>query len=126
MRDTRLMQASDQADPIRETPQTPRGMTMRRMSYRDVVLSVIAVLLAVMVVDHRAGNGIGFVGPLEEANASQPRQQSGGLISGGEQRKQMIAELQKVNAGLKKIETALGKGIKVDVATMPEIKIPNQ
>ena len=116
----------DRADPNGVTLQTPRGTTMRRLSYRDVVLTVIAVLLAVVVIDHRAGTGVGFFGPLEEATASQPRQQSGGMVSGGEQRKQMIAELQKINAGIKKLDTVLAKGIKVDVATMPEIKIPNQ
>jgi hypothetical protein len=96
---------------------------MRRNGYLNGVLTVIAVLLALLLADrHLAGSSAGTA--LAAAPEDQPTGEGAGLISASEQRKQMIAELRRMAARLERIEARLGAGISVKVTEMPELKAP--
>lgn len=99
---------------------------MRNERYRDGVLTVIAVLLGMLVLQ---GSGVQGPSMIPEAQASsQPGDEPtvGGLVSAGEQRKVMIAELRRIGARLDRIETRLNSGLNVKVTDMPPIKLPKE
>lgn len=94
---------------------------MRRpaFGYQNAVLSAIAVLLAVGLVDRRTN---GEYTSLPQARA-QPEQ--GGMTNDLEQRKIMITELRAITSRLERIESKLNAGINVKVTSMPAIKVDN-
>jgi hypothetical protein len=90
---------------------------MRRVGYQNAVLTAIAVLLALGLVDRQSGGRM-----LEPAAASA--QPEGGLSNALEQRKQMIAELRAMSGRLERIESKISGGLDVRVKDMPPIKFP--
>ena len=99
---------------------------MRSERYRDGMLTIIAVLLGLVVLQG-SGGGIPQVMPEAQASA-QPSDEpsSGGLVSASEQRKIMIAELRRLGARLDRIEAKINAGLNVKVTDMPEIKVPKE
>ncbi len=96
---------------------------MRRpaFGYQNAVLSAIAVILAVGLIDRRSG---GELTSLPQAQAQvQPDQ--GGMTNALEQRKVMIADLKAINARLERIEAKLNSGISVKVTSMPPVQVNN-
>jgi hypothetical protein len=93
---------------------------MRRLGYQNTCLSVIAVLLALGMLDRHAGSA------LEPSANAQPQAPApdGGLANALEQRKVMIAELRAMNARLDRIESKLNGGMEVRVKDMPPMKLP--
>lgn len=100
---------------------------MRARSYHNAVLTVIALLLAVLVVGRFDSGGWGGVTLAQ--GAAQPRasaepEESGAAarISAAEQRKTMIAQLREISSRLDRIETVLRAGLDVRVKEMPPTK----
>jgi hypothetical protein len=95
------------------------GQTMRRNGYLNGVLTVIAVLLGLLVLDARPG-----AGPAAARAQSEDQPGEGaGLISAGEQRKQMIAELRRISARLERLDARLNAVLNVKVTEMPAVKL---
>ncbi|MEM1329385.1 MAG: hypothetical protein AAGG07_02365 [Planctomycetota bacterium] len=88
------------------------------------LLAVIAGLLAVDVLSPRTGEGTSPLVAFESvAHAEQPSGSNGGaLISAGEQRKMMIAELRQMRGKVDALEKRLASGLQVKVTDMPEQK----
>ncbi len=96
--------------------------------YTNAALSAIALLLGLHLL--QASNV-----PLDRMASAQdetPRpdkvtivgnrpvaDESNGLISAAEQRKQIISELKTINSRLERVESALARGINVNVKSMP-------
>jgi hypothetical protein len=101
---------------------------MRRTKYLNAILTVNAVLLSALVGDRLLGGDRGGIGAaLSPSPASaQPDSETGGMLSGAEQRKQQLAEMRKTNAHLEKIEAKLSAGLSVKVTEMPELKLPKE
>jgi hypothetical protein len=87
----------------------------RRNGYQNAMLTAIAVILALGALDR------GLTDP-SPALAQQPTE--GGLTNRLEQNKQIIAELQKMNSKLDRIESKLSSGLSVKVTDMPAMKLP--
>lgn len=94
---------------------------MRRRSYLNAVLSVIAVCLVLLTIDRMSDRGMpaAFAQPVV---SSQP--EGGGLVAAADQRKAMIAELRGLSVRMERIEGLLARGISVKVSEMPELKLP--
>jgi hypothetical protein len=92
---------------------------MRRLGYQNAALTAIAALLGLNLV-----NGGGITAP--SAASAQPENEGmGGLISAGEQRKVIIAELRGIGGRLDRIESKLAAGgVSVKVTDMPALKLP--
>jgi hypothetical protein len=93
---------------------------MDRMKYLNGVLTVIAVLMGLVLLNQ---SGLGL--SASRAEASQPERGTG-LVSAADQRKQMIEELKKVSARMEKLEKAIEKGVNVKVTSLPEVKKPEE
>lgn len=89
---------------------------MRRpaFGYQNAVLSAIAVLLALGLIDRRSG---GEFTSLPTAQARQPER--GGMTNDLEQRAIIISELRTLGTRLERIEAKLNAGINVKVTSMP-------
>lgn len=92
--------------------------------YTNLALTVIAGLLALhllknsgMPIEASANAQVGIVG-----NTAPAADTNEGLVSAAEQRKQIVAELHKLDGRLERIESALAKGINVKVTSMPATK----
>lgn len=94
---------------------------MRRIGYQNAVLTVIAGVLTLGLVE-RAGQP--SIAAPSAANAQPSGPEQGGLMNAMEQRKTMIAELRAMNARLDRIESKLAGGLTVKVSEMPPIKLP--
>jgi hypothetical protein len=95
---------------------TRRGMIgSGHGTYQNLLLTAIAVVLVLGLIDRGAGPG-------SEALA-QP--EMGGLSNALEQRKQIIAELRTLNARMERIESKLAAGLNVKVTDMPALKLPD-
>ncbi len=90
--------------------------TAVRVNALHRVLTVIAVLLAVLVLHVVSG-----VPPMPEAAAQQTPTPT--LPNAATQRLKMIAALEKIDARLAKIEQKLSAPLDVNVAAMPEVRI---
>ncbi len=89
-------------------------------TYLNVVLTAIALLLAVQAIKPDASWGtpaLAQPGDVREEPANE-------RISAAEQRKQIIAELRTLGRKLDKVDGMLTKGIKV--SEMPELKLPSE
>ena len=93
--------------------------TRTRNGYQNIILSCIAGLLALGMVERHAGSG-DVLGTSALAQSGQP--DAGGIISTAEQRKQIIAELRTMNSRLERIESKLNSGLSVKVTDMPKDK----
>lgn len=96
----------------------------RRVGYMNVVLTVIAVCLGLLVVD-RYTDGQAAHAQSVQPTPGQPGR-STGLISAADQRKMIIAEIKKLGVRLEGIEKTMKTGLTVKVSEMPEIKLPEQ
>lgn len=95
---------------------------MRRRSYQNSVLTVIALCLGAMTLE-RAARWTG--GPEAVAQpAISEGTTSGGLVAASDQRKAMIGELRSMSARLERIEAQIARGLTVKVSEMPEIRLP--
>lgn len=94
--------------------------TMRGRTYQNAVLTVIAALLGLAVLDRQWG--------LTEPAAAQAQvggsPDTSGLSNALEQRKQMISELRQLSIRLERLESRIAGGINVKVTDMPPIKLP--
>ena len=86
-------------------------------TYTNVMLTLIAGLLAVSVLGHATSL-------TSTANAqATPPEDASGLISAAEQRKVMITELKAISARLDRLDATMSKVLNVKVVDMPPIKI---
>jgi len=96
----------------------------RRSGYQNAMLTAIAVLLALGVIDRHAGSG-DRVDRLTAPRAALAQPQTdGGLANKLDQNKQIISQLQMLNGKLDRIEAKLSSGISVKVTDMPPLKLP--
>ncbi|MCB9849055.1 MAG: hypothetical protein H6814_11665 [Phycisphaeraceae bacterium] len=87
----------------------------RERSYLNTVLTVIALLLAVIAFDLVVGSP----GPVA-AMAAEPGATTGaGHVNPAAQRQEMLVELRKINSRLGDINSMLGRAIEVEVVRMP-------
>jgi hypothetical protein len=103
----------------------PHENKIVRRSYTNGVLTAIAALLGVIVLQQTNSTGpqgaaLAQVGVVGEQVPSEGA--ATGLISAAEQRKAIISELKTMNDRLTAIEGALAKGINVKVTSMPAQK----
>jgi hypothetical protein len=98
--------------------------------YTNAALTAIAVLLGLHLLQ---GSGASLVDSAQAQEGqrdkvtivgARPASDDGGagLISAAEQRKAMISELRSINDRLERVESALARGINVNVKTMPASK----
>lgn len=101
-----------------------RPITTRRVASVNVMLTVIAVLLALLLADRQGVAGwLAPPGARAQASASDdPQASAQALVSASEQRKIMIAELKRLAGKLDRIEAKLNAGISVKVTEMPAQK----
>jgi hypothetical protein len=93
---------------------------MRRFGYQNAVLTAIAVVLTLGLIDRRSG---GEFTSLPQVHA-QPDPDQGGMTNALEQRKIMIAELRSMSAKLDRLEAKLAAGVAVKVTSMPPPEKP--
>jgi hypothetical protein len=90
----------------------------RRIGYLNAVLTVIAVMLGMLVVDPVAFSPAAAVAGPGEDNPT-------GLVSAADQRKMIISELKKLTTKMESLESTIKSGsISVKVTEMPEITVP--
>jgi hypothetical protein len=98
--------------------------------YTNVALTAIAVLLGLHLIK---GSGISLTDSAQAQDGQRDKvtvvggrpasdDSGAGLISAAEQRKAMISELRSINDRLERVESALARGINVNVKTMPASK----
>ena len=93
----------------------------RRTGYLNGILTVIAVLLALQLVDRQ----VGLTAPSPASAQVQPEDpatSAQSLVSASEQRKQMIAELRRIAGRIERIESKISAGLSVRVTEMPATK----
>ncbi len=100
----------------------PRHNTNRPRAYLSVVLTAIAVLLALLVLDGRGAREWSSEARAQVSQPDDPAASGQALVSASEQRKTMIAELRRVASRLERIESKLASGINVKVTEMPAQK----
>ena len=83
--------------------------------YQNAVLTAIALLLTLGLVERG--------GELTTPSRAQAQPDRGGMTNDLEQRQQIIAELQKINSRLERMESKLASGINVEVTSMPAMKV---
>lgn len=94
--------------------------TPRRIGYQNLMLTAIAAMLALGLVER--GGDEGSIGPA--AAQAQPESDGGGLTNKLEQNKQIISELRLLNSKVDRIEARLAGGLSVKVTDMPALKLP--
>jgi len=85
--------------------------TSRTSAYLNAVLTVIALLLAALVLQGGGAPGV------SEADAGDGGR--GGIINPADQRRQMIQQLGRINDRLGSIQERLDQTMEVDVVAMP-------
>ncbi len=122
-----LIPGAERADPMTMDQHNSSAPSARRSSYLNAVLTVIAVLMAITLLDRHVAPAL-WTGPSSAMAQPGSGEEGGtdgtGLISAGEQRKQMLAELRRMNMKLDKIETKINAGVSVKVTDMPALKLP--
>lgn len=94
----------------------------RRTGYQNGALTAIAVLLGMMVVQHQTAPGQGL-GPAVAAASTADDTDGGGRINAAEQRKQLIAELAKLNQTISRLDARVAGTMNVKVTDMPQVRI---
>lgn len=98
--------------------------------YTNAALTAIAVLLGLHLLQ---GSGVSMVDTAQAQEGQRDKvtvvggrpagdDAGSGLISAAEQRKAIISELRSINDRLERVESALARGINVNVKTMPAAK----
>lgn len=103
---------------------TPRHNSDRRVGYLNVVLTAIAVLLTLLVLDGHAARGVSAASSAraQGPGSDDPHASAQALVSASEQRKLMIAELRKIGTRMERIESKLTGVVSVKVTEMPSQK----
>lgn len=96
---------------------------MRRIGYQNAVLTAIAGLMAIGLLD-RQGAEPSITSPSAAMAQAQPGVEPGGFTNALEQRKLIIAELRQLNSKLDRLDARLSAGLNVKVTDMPALKIP--
>lgn len=120
---------------------------MRNASYLNTILTIIALLLGLLVLERwtdRADSGQNVPIPGASAPAygqarvhgperartlpgrETDRERPGGLISAAEQRNRILAELKNLSSRVERVETRLSRTLEVKVTEMPPIEIPDR
>lgn len=108
-----------------------RFRSSRALAYQNVVLTAIAGLLALHLMDRTSGagsSGAGLVAQVLSPAAASAQasmdSEPGGLANAIQQRKEMIGELRLIGSRLDRIDSKLNSGINVKVTDMPALKLP--
>lgn len=104
---------------------------VRPQSYLNLVLTVIAVMLGLLVLGQYGTPTAAQSGVTTTTHAAGgPDADDGpgpdGRISAAEQRKVMIAELRTMSKKIDQMQDLMAKGLNVKVTQMPELKLPQQ
>jgi hypothetical protein len=91
-------------------------------AYQNIVLTAIAGLLALGLLERAPARGSALEAPAVAQASEQP--EGGGLTNALEQRKQIIAELRTANGRLERIETRLKGRLEAKVTDMPPLRMP--
>lgn len=87
-------------------------------TYQNVALTVIAACLGLLVLDRQGA--VPDLGPAAaSAQPGRQEQESTGILSGLEQRKQMIGQLEAISGKLDRLESKLTAGLNVKVTNLP-------
>src|SRR5690606_16811220 len=99
--------------PTRRTP-------MRRRSYSNLMLTVIAGLLALSLVDRATSTEGSIASVTAPAHAQN---QPGEMVSAAQQRKMMIAEIKGLGERIDRLDKTMRSGINVKVTEMPRVRL---
>jgi len=97
---------------------------MRRppaFGYQNAVLSAIAVLLALGLIDRHSGGELTSM----SLAIAQEQPEQGGMTNDLAQRQIIIAELRQLNAKMDRLDARLVAGVNVKVTSMPPIQVNN-
>jgi hypothetical protein len=89
-----------------------QGQATSGRAYQNVALTVIAGCLCLLVLD-RQGVSPDLGPAAASAQPGRQEQESTGILSGLEQRKQMIMQLESIGGKLDRLEAKLSAGIKI-------------
>ncbi len=94
---------------------------MRKRSYSNLMLTVIAGLLALNLVDRATtpGSGLGSVGAEAQAQSGPGEN----MVSAAQQRKLMISELKSLSERVDRLDKTVRAGINVKVTEMPRVRL---
>jgi hypothetical protein len=92
--------------------------------YTNVILTVIAGLLAVVAFD--PGRGAPVAISEAQAQPAQPDSDENARVSAAEQRKVIIAELRALSSRVERVESTLNRGLSVRVTEMPPLQLPEE
>ncbi|MFM9994201.1 MAG: hypothetical protein ACKVU4_00200 [Phycisphaerales bacterium] len=103
---------------------TPRQNTDRGSGYMNIVLTAIAALLGLLVLDRQGVTGVASpsAAHAQVSSTDDPLAAGQALVSASEQRKLMIAELKRMGTRLERIESKLSGVLSVKVTEMPASK----
>lgn len=110
-----------QREPIPIPMDTQRTTRDGNLTNR-VLLSIIAAMLGVLVldrVDQRAATGLGSVAHASSTHTELQPEPAGALVSAAEQRKQIIVEIRSLSARIESLDQKLRKPLPVKVVEMP-------
>lgn len=97
---------------------------MRRRGYSNLMLTVIAALLALNLVDRATSTeGGGSVASMAQPAHAQSAQPGGELVSAAQQRKMMIAEIKSLGERIDRLDKTMRSGISVKVTEMPRVRL---
>ena len=96
-------------------PNAATNNPIRERSYLNTIMTVIAVLLAVIAFDLV----VGTPAPSEAMAADRPASTTHGLINPAAQRQEMLVELRRLNGLMNEFKSSLGGTIDVNVIRMP-------
>jgi hypothetical protein len=91
-------------------------------TYTNAMLTVIAILLGVALLDRAAPEPV-VARAHAQPGAMPAPDESTGLISAAEQRKIMIAELRQISTRLDKLDGAMSRVLNVKVVEMPPVRV---
>ncbi len=91
-------------------------------TYTNAMLTVIAILLGVAVLDRAATDPV-VARAHAQPGAATATDDSTGLVSAAEQRKIMIAELRQISNRLDKLDGAMSRVLNVKVVEMPPVRV---
>jgi hypothetical protein len=95
---------------------------MRRRGYSNLMLTMIAALLAINLVDRATSTEGSIAGVATQAHAQQ-NQPGGELVSAAQQRKMMIAEIRSLSERVDRLDKTVRAGINVKVTEMPRVRL---
>lgn len=103
-----------------------RFRSSRALAYQNAVLTAIAGLLALHLMDRTSGAGLvaQVLSPAAASAQASMDSEPGGLANAIQQRKEMIGELRLIGSRLDRIDAKLNSGINVKVTDMPALKLP--